>query len=117
MQGVPGAENRLRLSNLWTQKPKKSPFRGVPALYSAYILLIKWFMTHRLLIGMCWILTALAVRAGTVTLDSLTVGSTTYSNVTVFGANTTDLFFSSDQGMSNVKLKFLSPELQKRFNY
>jgi len=50
-------------------------------------------------------------------LDHLTVGSTTYSNVTVFGANKTDLFFSSDQGVSNVKLKYLSPELQKKFNY
>jgi hypothetical protein len=50
-------------------------------------------------------------------LDHLTVGSTTYSNVTVFGANTTDLFFSSDQGIGNVKLKYLSPDLQKEFNY
>jgi hypothetical protein len=47
----------------------------------------------------------------------MTVGSTTYSNVTVFGANATDLFFTSDQGVSNVKLKFLSPELQQKFNY
>ena len=74
-------------------------------------------MMHRLLIGLCWVLAALSLRAGTVALDSLTVGSTTYSNVTVFGANATDLFFSSDHGMSNVKLKFLSPELQLRFNY
>jgi hypothetical protein len=58
-----------------------------------------------------------SLRAGTVELQSLTVGSVTYSNVTVFGANATDLFFSSDQGVSNVKLKYLSPELQKRFNY
>lgn len=50
-------------------------------------------------------------------LDHLTVGSITYSNVTVFGANKTDLFFSSDQGMSNVKLKYLTAELQKQFNY
>lgn len=50
-------------------------------------------------------------------LDHLTVGSITYSNVTVFGVNKTDLFFSSDQGMSNVKLKYLNAELQKRFNY
>jgi hypothetical protein len=57
------------------------------------------------------------VRAGATSLDHLTVGSTTYSNVTVFGANTTDLFFSSDQGLGNVKLKFLDPELQKQFNY
>ena len=56
-------------------------------------------------------------RAGEVSLDSMTVGSTTYSNVIVFGANSTDLFFSSDRGVSNVKLKFLSPDLQKKFSY
>jgi thiol-disulfide isomerase/thioredoxin len=59
----------------------------------------------------------LSLRAGAADLDSMTVGSTTYSNVTVFGANTTDLFFTSDQGVRNVKLKFLSPELQQKFNY
>jgi hypothetical protein len=67
----------------------------------------------------CLVLVGLSfsVRAGSVSLESLTVGSTTYSNVTVFGANTTDLFFSSDHGVSNVKLKYLSPELQRQFNY
>ena len=55
--------------------------------------------------------------AAPVKLSALTVGSTTYSNVTVFGANSTDLFFSSDSGVSNVKLKYLSPELQKEFHY
>ena len=52
-----------------------------------------------------------------VTLDSMTVGSVTYSNVTIFGANATDLFFKSDHGVSNVKLKYLSRDLQKRFHY
>jgi hypothetical protein len=47
----------------------------------------------------------------------MTVNGTTYSNVSVFGANSTDIFFSSDQGVRNVKLKFLSPDLQKQFNY
>jgi hypothetical protein len=73
-------------------------------------------MMYRLLISAVWMM-ALSFRAGALDLDHLTVGSTTYSNVTVFGANKTDLFFSSDQGMSNVKLKYLSAELQKRFNY
>ena len=59
----------------------------------------------------------LAIHAGPVALESMTVGSTTYSNVTVFGANATDLFFTSDRGVSNVKLQFLSPELQEKFNY
>jgi hypothetical protein len=74
-------------------------------------------MMYRLLTCVIWMIAAFAFRAGALDLDYLTVGSTTYSNVTVFGANKTDLFFSSDQGVSNVKLKYLSPELQKRFNY
>ena len=71
----------------------------------------------RLFICVAWLGAVFSVHAGSLTLESLTVGSTTYSNVTIFGANSTDLFFSSDQGVSNVKIKFLSPELQKKFNY
>jgi len=74
-------------------------------------------MMYRLLICAGWMITMFSFRAGAANLDHLTVGSTTYSNVTFFGANKTDLFFSSDHGMSNVKLKYLSPELQKKFNY
>lgn len=73
-------------------------------------------MMYRAMFCVAWLASALSVSAA-VKLDSLTVGSVTYSNVTVFGANATDLFFSSDQGVSNVKLKFLSPELQKQFHY
>jgi thiol-disulfide isomerase/thioredoxin len=50
-------------------------------------------------------------------IDSLTVGSTTYSNVVVLGANVTDLYFKHDHGIANVKLKYLTPVLKKRFNY
>jgi hypothetical protein len=74
-------------------------------------------MMLRLFICLGWFASAVSLVAGTTTLKSMMVGSTTYSNVTVFGANTTDVFFSSDQGVSNVKLKFLSPELQRKFNY
>jgi thiol-disulfide isomerase/thioredoxin len=79
--------------------------------------LLYLFMMYRLFICWVWMGIVLSLRAGSVDLDSMTVGSTTYSNVTVFGANATDLFFASDQGVSNVKLKFLSPELQQKFNY
>ena len=87
------------------------------ASFPAHILLTLSVMMYRLFI--CWVAVGAAVslRAGAADLDSMTVGSTTYSNVTVFGANATDLFFASDQGVSNVKLKFLSPELQQKFNY
>lgn len=72
---------------------------------------------YRVLICIVWISSGLLLRAVPSQLDSLTVGSVTYSNVTVISANATDLFFKSDQGFSNVKLQFLSPELQKEFNY
>ena len=50
-------------------------------------------------------------------LDALKVGSTTYSHVTVIGANATDLYFKHSQGFANVKLKYLDPAMQKRFGY
>jgi thiol-disulfide isomerase/thioredoxin len=55
--------------------------------------------------------------AATAKLDSLTIGATTYSNVNVLGANTTDLYFTHDKGIANVKLKYLPPDLQKKFNF
>lgn len=74
-------------------------------------------MRHRILICIILISSGLLLQAVPTQLDSLTVGSVTYSNVTIIGANATDLFFKSDQGFSNVKLEFLSPDLQKQFNY
>jgi len=50
-------------------------------------------------------------------LDTLTVGSRTYTNVNILGASVTDLYFTHNAGIGNVRLKFLSPELQKQFNY
>ncbi len=50
-------------------------------------------------------------------LDFLRVGTRVYSNVVVVGANTTDLYFKHSQGLSNVKLRQLDPQLQKRFDY
>jgi thiol-disulfide isomerase/thioredoxin len=50
-------------------------------------------------------------------LDTLKIGATTYSNVTVLGANTTDLYFSHAHGFANVKLKYVPVALQKQFNY
>jgi thiol-disulfide isomerase/thioredoxin len=58
-----------------------------------------------------------ALSGATVKLDVLKVGSQVYSNVTVFGANATDLYFRHDKGVNNVKLKYVDAELQKQFNY
>jgi len=58
-----------------------------------------------------------SATAATLSLPFLKVGSVTYSNVTIIGANSTDLYFNHDQGIGNVKLKYVDPALQKRFNY
>ena len=50
-------------------------------------------------------------------LPLLKVGSEVYSNVTVTGVTATDLYFSYAGGLSNAKLKSLSPELQKHFKF
>lgn len=51
------------------------------------------------------------------TLAVLKVGSDVYSNVTVTTVTTTDIYFTYAGGMANAKLKDLSQELQKHFNY
>lgn len=50
-------------------------------------------------------------------LDSLKVGSRTYRDVSVIGANETDLYFTHADGIANVKLRNLSPDLQKKFHF
>jgi len=55
-------------------------------------------------------------------LPLLKDGSDVYSNVTVLSSTSTDVYFTynngrNDKGMANAKLKDLSPELQKQFNY
>ncbi len=70
---------------------------------------------RRLALGVLPLVTSSALAA--LQFPWLTVGPVTYSNVVVLGANTTDLYFNHDQGIGNVKLKYLSPDLQKRFHY
>jgi peroxiredoxin len=65
----------------------------------------------------CILALASSSLAATLKLDSLTVGATTYSNVTVLGANTTDLYFTHEHGIANVKLKYLPADLQKKFGF
>ena len=71
----------------------------------------------RLVVLFALVWQAVAGVAAQVKLDTLPVGTTTYSNVIIVGANATDLYFTHDQGVANVKLKYLSKDLQKRFNY
>src|SRR3954452_24149279 len=60
---------------------------------------------------------ALSLQAATVKLDHLKAGSQVFSNVTVVSFSATDLYFSHDKGITNVKLKYLEPEVQKQFHY
>jgi hypothetical protein len=50
-------------------------------------------------------------------LDVLKVGEQVYTNVVVLRASATDLYFRHEGGIKNVKLKYVSPELQKRYGY
>ena len=52
-------------------------------------------------------------------LPALQAGSDVYSNVTVLTVSATDVYFTynNGKGMANAKLKSLSPDLQKHFNY
>ena len=74
-------------------------------------------MLFRLWVFLFYVSAGGTLEAGTFTLDALSDGSHTYSNVTVIGANATDLYFTHSKGISNVKLKYLPPNLQARFNY
>jgi hypothetical protein len=62
------------------------------------------------------ILTTLTLRADE-KLPVLKIGPDVYSNVTVTAVTTTDIYFTSDKGMANAKLKNLEPALQKHFHF
>ena len=47
----------------------------------------------------------------------LRAGSETYTNVTVTSVSATDVYFTYASGMANVKIKTLSPDLQKHFSF
>ena len=50
-------------------------------------------------------------------LPVLKVGQQRYTRVTVTKVTATDVYFISDQGMANAKLKNLEPAMQKHFHY
>lgn len=57
------------------------------------------------------------VRADDEKFSILKVGNDTYTNVIVTKATASDISFIHAAGIANVKLKDLSPELQKQFHY
>ena len=50
-------------------------------------------------------------------LATLQAGEQFFTNVTVTGKSATDLYITHSKGITNVKMKELSPDLQKRFGY
>ena len=51
------------------------------------------------------------------TLPVLKAGDEVYSNATILRVSATDVYFTSDRGLANAKLKDLEPALQKHFNF
>jgi Thioredoxin-like len=51
------------------------------------------------------------------TFPTLKANGSIYTNVTVTAVTATDIYFSYEGGMGNVKLESLSPELQEHFHY
>ena len=51
------------------------------------------------------------------TLPVLKAGDEVYSNATILRVSVTDIYFTSDRGLANAKLKDLEPAIQKHFNF
>src|SRR5581483_6391224 len=71
----------------------------------------------RLIAGCLGLLVAAFAAKADEKLPVLKVGGQVYSNVTVTSFTATDVYFTYPGGIGNAKLKNLSPELQKRFNF
>src|SRR5437899_6146408 len=69
------------------------------------------------LLACALMLLAYPLNAAPLKVDSIKVGSQTYHNVAVIRVTDTDLYFNYDKGVANVKLKYLEPDLQKKFDY
>jgi thiol-disulfide isomerase/thioredoxin len=57
------------------------------------------------------------LRADDEKLSQIKVGDVVYTNVTVASKTATDIFILHSGGVANLKLKNLSPELQKQFGF
>ena len=60
---------------------------------------------------------ALTARGADETFATLKVKDDVYTKVTITSVTPTDIYFSHARGLASAKLKDLSPELQKHFNY
>ena len=75
-----------------------------------------WIAAHRML-SLAALFCASLAAAAEVKLPRLNVGDETYTNVTITSVSATDIYFIHAKGLGNAKLKNLSPELQKKFNF
>jgi len=73
-------------------------------------------MRYKLILSLLVAALTFTVRAGE-KFPVLHAGTDTYTNVTVTKVTATDVFFTCTSGMANVKVKDLSPELQKHFSF
>ena len=74
-------------------------------------------MRLRFLLGLALMLMMFSSSAASVKLSHLKIGSKTYTNIVVLGANATDLYFTYNEGIKSVKLRYLDPQMQKRFHF
>src|SRR5215207_8313088 len=63
------------------------------------------------------LVSAAMIQAADEQVATLQIGSEIYSNVTVTSVSATDIYFSHSRGLGNAKLKNLSPELQKKYQF
>jgi thiol-disulfide isomerase/thioredoxin len=71
-------------------------------------------------IGIAAFLSLLAMALAAVAGDTFPVlksGDNVYSNVTIMSVSATDIYFTSDKGLANAKLKDLDPAMQRHFNF
>ena len=74
-------------------------------------------MSSLIISFVCLAGSCLITRAAQDTYTTLQAGSQVYSNVTVTGSTPTVLYIQHSKGIGSVKLKDLSPELQKKYAF
>jgi thiol-disulfide isomerase/thioredoxin len=74
-------------------------------------------MTRRIIGLAGWLACVPWLAAEDIKLPVLRDGGTVYTNVVVTTVTPTEIYFRHNGGMGNLKLRYLEPDLQKRFNY
>lgn len=64
-----------------------------------------------------WAVCAVTLSAGPIKLETMRVGTRTYTNVTITSFSTSDVYFSHSQGVANAKIRNVEPAVQKLLDY